>query len=144
MSIKGMPDLLKAFNEMKEVPDVKPLLRKAAEPILQSAKANSKNHYVKNALGYITKNESKFPNVVLIGVRSEAEGSDTMTVSALAVIEEFGTAVRTTSQGANRGYVKPRPFMRPAVDSNRERTSNIILEGLTELIDKQANNLNLK
>ena len=144
MSIKGMPDLLKAFHAMKEVPDVKPILMKAADPILQSAKANSKNHYVKSALGYITKNDSKFPNVVLIGVRSEYEGSPTMTVAALAVIEEFGTAVRSTSQVANRGYIKPRPYMRPAVDSNKERTFNTILNGLTEIIDKQANNLNLK
>jgi hypothetical protein len=56
----------------------------------------------------------------------------------MAVIEEFGTAVRVRKDGSTTGYVAARPFMRPAVDSNRERVTKIIKEGITDKIEKQA------
>jgi HK97 gp10 family phage protein len=141
--VKGIGDVVKAFNNMKEL-EVKDVLRSAAQGIINTARANCKNHYVKPQIDFITKNEDKYPNTVLLGIKGgNKNGSNTLTVPAMAVIEEFGTAVRVRKDGSTTGYVAARPFMRPAVDSNRERVTKIIKEGITDKIEKQAKTNNL-
>jgi len=44
--VKGIGDVVKAFNNMKEL-EVKDVLRSAGQGIINAARANCKNHYVK-------------------------------------------------------------------------------------------------
>ena len=40
--------------------------------------------------------------------------------------------------------IPARPFWRPAIDENRKRVQEVLIDKLSQLIDKQANNFNLK
>jgi HK97 gp10 family phage protein len=143
--IKGTDKLLKSFKDMKNVDEkqVKKLTLQGAGLILASAKSFCKNNTVREALGYITKNDARFPRITLIGVRS-GYGTATFTAPALAVIEEYGTAERFKNNGSSTGYVNPRPFMRPAIDQNKDKVKAVLIDGMIKIVEQQANKNNLK
>lgn len=139
--IEGMQGLLRNLANMKQLPEkeIKALTRRGAGMVLTSAKSKCKNIHVKNALGFVTKNDAKFPMVTLIGVLGgNSKGSKTMTAPALAVIEEFGTAERIKSNGASTGVYLARPFMRPAIDENKDKIQDLLTKSLEVIILKQA------
>lgn len=117
--------------------EVKKIVLKAANPILASAKRKCTSQTVKTALGYITKNDARYPTTALIGVRS-GYGTKTFSAPALAVVLEFGTTERFKKDGSSTGFIKPKQFMRPAVDENLSKSTEILQEGLIELIQKKS------
>ena len=142
--IEGMDKLLKDFHKMDlDKKAVKKILIRAASPMLSAAKQKSHSKTVARSLGWITKNDNKYPMTVLMGVRS-GFGTETMTAAALASIQEFGSVLRFKEDGSKTGFVKPQQFMRPAFDENKGHIKETIIEGLTELIDKQAKKNNIK
>jgi hypothetical protein len=165
MSAKiDMRDVLKRLNEMKEI-DPKPLknvTKKAANIILQSARRKCISSHVRKSLDFITKNDGKFPTTTLIGLTNTKQNSSAkITVHAHASILEYGAGERmprkrkskavlidgkwaTMSQSNPFKAIPPRPFWRPAIDENQQKVKESMINGLTDIIDKQANNLNLK
>ena len=83
---------LRAMGKLDPKP-IKVSLRRVAGEIIRDARAACPSKTVRNAYGFITKNESKFPTTVLIGVDSRKRGTKTMTAPALAQVIEYGTAV---------------------------------------------------
>lgn len=118
---------------------VKKITVNGAGIILDAAKRKAVPMTVKNALGFVRKNDAKYPTVSLIGIiGGNSVGTSTITAPALAVIEEFGTVERTRKDGSSTGYIKARPFMRPALDENKDKVNEIIVDGLERIILKQG------
>lgn len=136
--IEGMDKFLQSLKTLKlDDKEVKKVVLNAADPILNAAKRKCKSTTVRAALGYITKNDAKYPTTALFGVRS-GYGTKTFTAPALAVVEEFGTVERIKKDGSSTGYIKPRPFMRPALDENRSKSAEILKAGLINLIEQKT------
>lgn len=134
---------LRAMGKLDPKP-IKVSLRRVAGEIIRDARAACPSKTVRNAYGFITKNESKFPTTVLIGVDSRKRGTKTMTAPALAQVIEYGTAARKTKKGYNRGMITAHPFIRPAFDSNKQRANETIKKDLIKIIEQQAKKNNLK
>jgi hypothetical protein len=148
--LKNLDKYAAAFKNMGTLPikDVKALTVAGASTILVSAKRKCTSSTVRNALGFITKNDSKYPTTTLIGIRNEFKGnkggSKTLTVPAHAAILEYGTTERITKDGSSRGAVLPRPFWRNSIDENKDKIFNQIKSGLMDIIDKQATKNKIK
>ena len=144
--VTGTQGLLKKLGGMKQLPpkEVSKLVKGGAGVILGAAKRNCQSQTVRDSLGFVTKNDSKFPYTALIGViGGNKVGTKTITAPALAVINEFGTSERFKDNGASTGYFRPRPFMRPALDTNKDKVRSTITVGLEKIIQQQAKKNNL-
>ena len=145
MSLKGMDEMVKKFQMMSKIDtkEVKKLTNQGAGIILASAKQKCTSLTVRKALGFVTKNDNKYPTTTLIGLRPEyagnLNGGKTLTVPAHAAILEYGTTERFKKDGSSTGYVAPKKFMRPALDENKDKVTAVIKDGLIELINKQYN-----
>ena len=141
--IEGMENLLRDFKKMSEIDqkEVTKVLRKGAKVIRDAARANVRpySETVANAYDFITKKDSSFPMTKLIGIKGGNKlGTKTITAPALASILEFGSVERFKKDGASTGFVKPKPWLRPAVDTNAQTVTDGIKEGLLQIINKQA------
>jgi hypothetical protein len=142
-----MDKYLAAFKQMKDIDkkEVKKLTLQGAELILASAKRKCTSTNVRNALGFITKNDAKYPYTTLIGLKPEfrgnANGAKNLTIPALAVILEYGTVERITKDGSSRGISPAKPYLRPAIDENRSKVIGLIQNGLIAIVEKQANKI---
>ena len=143
--IDGLAETVRALQSMGQL-DTKPIkshLRKQGQKIIDTAKSRCPSTHVRDAIGFITKNESQYPTGVLIGIQS-GKPSEGMTNPALASVFEYGSVPRYTKDFQWRGQIAARPFMRPAYDQHRNAIKNDVENHLVEYIQKQGEKLNLK
>lgn len=69
----------------------------------------------------------KKPNVI-VGVNYRVAG--------FAHWVEYGTAIRSTEAGANRGQMTPKPYMRPALAAKRQEAISMMADGYRQLIEE--------
>lgn len=160
--VTGMNEFLADVEKMKTLPkkEIKAVTVKAANVIINSARAKCPSASLKPEIGLITRNDSKFPNVSLVGIANGKAGNKTITYAALASIIEYGAAERAPRSTKKRSQdyrkvliggrwvtmsfsnpfnaIAPRPFFRPAVDESENRVKDIIKTGLKEAILKQS------
>lgn len=144
--IEGLQKTIDALRNMGklETKPIKTMLRREGAVIIRDAKTRCKYDTVKKAIGFITKNESRFPTISLIGIDSKKYGTPTITVAPLAKMLEYGSAPRYTKKGAFRGQIHAAPFMRPAFDVNKDRVNSNIKKGLIQIVEQQAKKNNIK
>jgi len=144
--IEGLQDTIDALKQMGklETKPIKSALRREGSKIIADARAKCPSETVKRAIKFITKNESKFPTTVLIGVDSKMPGTDTITVAPLATMLEYGSAPRWTKDGHYRGEVVAHPYIRPAFDMNVNGAAKNIENAVINTIEQQAKKNNLK
>lgn len=147
--IDGMKETLAAFEEMKNLTpkEIGSVITPAAKKLRDVARNNVRPHSntVANAFDFITKNDSKFPNTKLLGIKGgNTKGTGTITAPALASMLEFGTVERFTKDGSKRGHVEPIGWLRRAVDGNKQQVVSDIQKGLIAIIDKKAKINNLE
>jgi len=143
--IDGLAETIRALESMGKL-DLKPIksnLRKEGQKIIDTAKSRCQNTNVREAIGFITKNESRYPAGVLIGIQS-FKGSSGLTNPAMASLMEFGSTPRYTKDFQWRGQVAARPFMRPAYDQHKNSIKKNVENHLIDLIQKEGKKLNLK
>jgi HK97 gp10 family phage protein len=119
--IEGLDKLLKKLEETNKTiseEEVKKIVRDESKAIINTAQSKAPSTDIKNSIGFIEKNESKFTKTVLIGPRYYGGFR-----GQLAHTFEYGTAPRYTKNGEYRGHITARPFMRPAMDAH---SSNIV------------------
>lgn len=117
--IVGLDKVLKALEETNKSlspEEVKKIVRDESRSIIISAQNKAPSNDIKNSIGFIERNEKKFPNTVLIGPRYYGSFR-----GQLSHTFEYGTAPRYTKTGAYRGFITARPFMRPALDENANK-----------------------
>lgn len=160
--VTGMNEFLADVEKMKTLPkkEVKAVSVNGAQVLLRAIRAKCPSKTLKPHIGFITRNDSKYPSVTLIGVFTGNDGNKTITWAALASIIEYGAAERTPRSTKKRSQdyrkvliggrwvtmsfsnpfnaIAPRPFFRPAVDESENRVKDIIKTGLKEAILKQS------
>jgi HK97 gp10 family phage protein len=119
--IEGLDKFVNSIKEASKLlsqEELKKIVRKESEVIIKTAQSKAPTTDIKNSIGFIEKNENKFTKTVLIGPRYYGGFK-----GQLAHTFEYGTAPRYTKDGAYRGFITARPFMRPALDAH---SSNIV------------------
>lgn len=106
------------------------IVRQEMKPMLNTARGRAPmaSGLLRSQIGFIDKNNSRFPTTGLIGVNFRGEGRKRGNSAYYAHIVEYGgKTIRRT----------PRPFMRPAFEMHKDRTIERIK---TRIFDR----LNLK
>jgi HK97 gp10 family phage protein len=135
--VTGIEDTIKALRavgasiEGKELQNV---MRNEGRKVIATAKALAPvdSGDLRDSIGFITSKDDKYKSTVLIGTRRNYYNH------YLGVMYEFGTAPRIQKNGRYTGTIEPRPFMRPALDKNRQSIVNGIFNGVSKIVTKLA------
>lgn len=172
--INGLNKLLDQMEKMGnslQGEDVQPILLEAAAPIVAAMKGRvrRKTGRLANSIKVLPFNP-KYPYSVIIGPDFKENGTGgqkgTMTIAALASIQEFGAKARIPKKTSKRGgdyrrvlingewrtmsistpfkAIPAHPFIRPVFDMTKESSGEAIKKGLIEIINQKAIKLNLK
>ena len=132
--LKDVLDSLEAIGESIETEALQNRIKQESQIIIDSAKSkvpvNTGN--LRDSIGFITDKDSKYRSKVLIGLRQEYYNY------YLGIFFEYATEPRITKDGAYRGVLTPRPFMRPALDQNREKVSNGVAKAVITTVREVA------
>jgi HK97 gp10 family phage protein len=133
--IEGLDKLIKELETAgKELTqeEVKKIVRNESEVLINTARTNAPTTDIKNAIGFIEKNEAKFTKTVLIGPRYYGSYK-----GQLAHTFEYGTAPRYTKDGKYRGHITARPFMRPAFDTHAKNIVTNVKNRIFKLVTEK-------
>jgi len=108
---------------------VQRVLIDVALPLVKEVRANAPNETLRNAYGFITRKDNKYPNTILIGPNYSVDGG-----GQLSHIFEYGTAVRKTKDGSNRGFIKAVPYIRPAFDKYKQQIATQVGDKITKIV----------
>lgn len=141
--VTGIEDTIKALRavgasiEGKELQNV---MRNEGRKVIATAKAMAPvdSGDLRDSIGFITSKDDKYKSTVLIGTRRNYYNH------YLGVMYEFGTAPRIQKNGRYTGSIEPRPFMRPALDKNKESIVNGIFNGVSKIVSKLAKKYKLQ
>ena len=141
--VTGIEDTIKALKAVgasidgKELQDV---MRGEGRKVIATAKSlvPADSGDLRDSIGFITSKDDKFKSSVLIGTRRNYYNH------YLGVMYEFGTAPRIQKNGRYTGTIEPRPFMRPALDKNKQSIVNGIFNGVSKIVSKLAKKYNLE
>lgn len=131
---------LKAVGASIEGKELQNVMRNEGRKVIATAKALAPvdSGDLRESIGFITSKDDKFKSTVLIGTRRNYYNH------YLGVMYEFGTAPRIQKNGRYTGSIEPRPFMRPALDKNRESIVNGIFSGVSKIVSKLAKKYKLQ
>jgi hypothetical protein len=124
--MKAMERKRKALSRNRVIQRV---LINVALPLVKEVRANAPNETLKNAYGFITRKDNKYPNTILIGPNYSVDGG-----GQLSHIFEYGTAVRKTRDGSNRGFIKAVPYIRPAFDKYKQQIATQVGDKITKIV----------
>jgi HK97 gp10 family phage protein len=104
------------------------IVRSAAKPIIAAARARVPvdSGLLRKQIGFITRQDAKYPTTALIGVNYNFQGSKRGNSAWYAHIVEYG------GKTINRA---PHPFMRPAFKLNEDRARKHIKAGVLKLLN---------
>lgn len=131
---------LKAVGASIEGKELQNVMRNEGRKVIATAKALAPvdSGDLRDSIGFITSKDDKYKSTVLIGTRRNYYNH------YLGVMYEFGTAPRIQKNGRYTGSIEPRPFMRPALDKNRESIVNGIFSGVSKIVSKLAKKYKLQ
>ena len=121
-------DKLKAIKDRAADKVVGQIVRQEAKVIVASARARVPvdSGLLRSQIGFIRKNDARFPTKALIGVNYRGEGKKRGTSAYYAHIVEYGgKTIRRTA----------RPFMAPAFEMHRARVSANIIKRVREKLN---------
>jgi hypothetical protein len=105
------------------------IIKSIASPMIAEVRANAPNETLRNAYGFITRNDNKYPNTILIGPNYSVDGG-----GQLSHIFEYGTAMRKTKDGQERGFIKAVPYIRPAFDKYKQQIATQVGDKITKIV----------
>jgi len=130
--IEGVDEVIKDLQRRPKLLKngiVGKIIKSISAPMVAEVRANAPNETLRNAYGYITRKDNKYPNTVLIGPNYGVDGG-----GQLSHIFEYGTAVRKTRDGSNRGFIKAVPYIRPAFDKYKVQIVTQIGEKVSKIV----------
>jgi HK97 gp10 family phage protein len=104
------------------------IVKQAAKPIIAAARARVPvdSGLLRKQIGFISRQDAKYPTTALIGVNYNFQGSKRGNSAWYAHIVEYG------GKTVNRA---PHPFMRPAFKLNEDRARKHIKAGVLKLLN---------
>jgi hypothetical protein len=132
--IEGVNEVIKDLQRRPKLLKngaVSKIIKSISAPMVAEVRANAPNETLRNAYGYITRKDNKYPNTVLIGPNYSLDGG-----GQLSHIFEYGTAVRKTKDGQGRGFIKAVPYIRPAFDKYKQQIATQVGEKITKIVTK--------
>lgn len=141
--IDGMAEVVKALEAVGidvKSEKLQKVLRASSQRIINTAKslAPTNTGDLKDSIGFITSKDSSNLDKVLIGLRKEYHNN------YLGVMYEYGTVGRIQlTTGRYTGVITPRPFMRPALDSNSNAVVDDVIKGVDGILRDLAKKNNL-
>lgn len=161
----GLDNLIKDFENLSKdlgYDAIVPVLVKNGEPMAQAMKGMVRENTgrLANSIKVVTP-QKKFGIGVIIGPEFKRDGAGTLTLNALAAINEYGAGERkprraeskkvlidgkwrTMSQDKPFAAIPAKPFIRPAFDMTKEKVGEGIVKDLMRLVDDKAKKNNLK
>lgn len=141
-NLKGLGETIMALEKIGVGLDTEKLraqIRQEAQPIIDTARslAPMGEGDIRNSIGFITNQDSKFKYTVLIAPRMEMENA------YKAIWFEFGISPRFTKNGSFRGAIQAKPFMRPAFDMHKTRIAEAITENIKKDVVELAKKYNI-
>jgi hypothetical protein len=134
-NIASVMKLLEDAGKSLEYEKVKQIIRKESLAIIIDARANAPTEDIRKAFWFIERKEEKFPTTVLIGPRYYGGFR-----GQLSHTFEYGTSMRKTKDGQNRGFITAVPFIRPAYDRHRGKIVTNIIDKVFKLAIDTYNN----
>jgi HK97 gp10 family phage protein len=140
----GLAEVIAALEKMGV--DVKSeklqnMIKKESQCIIDTAKslAPVKTGNMRDSIGFITKMDKDNRERVLIGL------SNNYYNHYLGVMFEYGTAERFQTNGRHTGVISKsaHPFMRPALDQNKNKVTEGIIKGVDKILADLAKKNNL-
>lgn len=115
------------------------IIRKESQCIIDTAQnlAPKDTGNMAKSIMFITKLDKQNREKVLIGLNRNYYNH------YLGVMWEYGTAPRIQSNGRYTGSLAPRPFMRPALDQNKNKVTEGIIKGVDKMLRDLAKKNNL-
>ena len=131
VQIEGLDKVKQYLEDKKKRSDdaaIGKIVRQAAKPIIASARARVPvdSGLTRKQIGFITRQDAKYPTTALIGVNYNFQGSKRGNSAWYAHIIEYG------GKTINRA---PQPFMRPAFKLNEDRARKHIKAGALKLLN---------
>lgn len=125
---------LEAVGSNLKTKELQDLLRVEAQRVIDTAKSlvPKDTGDLRESIGFITAKDGQHQDKVLIGARKNYYNF------FLATIFEYGTEPRIVKSGAYRGYIQPTPFLRPALDKNKNAVVNGVNRRISEYVFKLA------
>lgn len=141
--VTGIGETIKALESVGaniEGKELQQVMREQGSKVIATAKALAPvdTGDLRDSIGFITSKDDKFKNKVLIGTRKNYHNH------YLGVMYEFGTAPRIQKNGRYTGSIEPRPFMRPAMDKNKQSIVNGVYAGISKIVGKLAKKYKLQ
>lgn len=141
--VTGIEDTIKALRAVGasiEGNELQNVMRNEGRKVIATAKALAPvdSGDLRDSIGFITSKDDKYKSTVLIGTRRNYYNH------YLGVMYEFGTAPRIQKNGRYTGTIEPRPFMRPALDKNKQSIVNGIFNGVSKIVTKLAKKYKLQ
>lgn len=135
--VEGVGEVIKALEAIGEsikTPELQTILRAEGQRVIETAKSlvPVETGDLRDSIGYITSKDGQNLDKVLIGARKNFYNS------YLAPMIEHGTEPRIVKSGAYRGILKPKPFLRPALDLNKNAVVNGVNNGISKLVTNLA------
>lgn len=135
--VEGVGEVIKALEAIGEsikTPELQTILRAEGQRVIETAKSlvPVETGDLRDSIGYITSKDGQNLDKVLIGARKNFYNS------YLAPMIEHGTEPRIVKSGAYRGMLKPKPFLRPALDLNKNAVVNGVNSGISKLVTNLA------
>ena len=115
------------------------IIKKESQCIIDTAQnlAPKDTGNMAKSIMFITKLDKQNREKVLIGLNRNYYNH------YLGVMWEYGTAPRIQSNGRYTGSLAPRPFMRPALDQNKNKVTEGIIKGVDKMLRDLAKKNNL-
>ena len=115
------------------------IIKKESQCIIDTAQnlAPKDTGNMAKSIMFITKLDKQNREKVLIGLNRNYYNH------FLGVMWEYGTAPRIQSNGRYTGSLAPRPFMRPALDQNKNKVTEGIIKGVDSMLRDLAKKNNL-
>lgn len=131
VKIEGTKEIAAEFERMKNAASDKvvgPIVRQESKRIVASARARIPvgSGLLRSQVGFINRNNARFPTKALIGINYRGEGKKRGTSAYYGHIVEYG------GKTINR---QARPFMKPAFDMHADNVAKAIIERVTEKLN---------
>lgn len=134
MDVTGLErEVRRLYDVQKELekPKVQQVLREQGQRIIDSARAIAphKTGALRKSIGFIKKNDKKFPNVVLIGIKHDSRAYE----QGKSYPGKYGNILQAEGLMTTRRANK---FMQMALEINANAVQEGVVRGLEEIIDK--------
>jgi hypothetical protein len=132
--VNDFKKLVKDLQKLEKMPvkEIKEkVLLREGDLLADQLKAAAPANFIRQDIMAIDKG-SRYPSSIMVGIDYSSGAR-----ANLAYAFEYGSVDRYTKAGYFRGALKPSPFFRPVIDSNRKQIVTNIINGIGKIVEKK-------